>query len=335
MRRPSHDAPGMANNRYYYYDHESCSFVEWKGRRRRLQVHLVAIALVGLVLSGILTWGMDRLVQTPEELALRTENQALQRQLAQVSRRMETISSDLAQLSETDQELYRSLLQADPIPSDIRQVGVGGSDPYAEFDRFSASASSLLRSSSRQLDRLERQLGLQRDSYRELTALAGEHAEQLNQLPAILPTNGKIVSGFGVRTHPILKIRRMHNGLDIHVAKGTPVVSAADGVVLDVDRGNGFGNYVKIQHPASGYVTLYAHLTKAADGLKKGQRVTRGQVIAFSGNSGLSSAPHLHYEVLDMEGRSLNPIFFFAPSMTPSEYQKLLAESEASTVSFD
>jgi murein DD-endopeptidase MepM/ murein hydrolase activator NlpD len=113
------------------------------------------------------------------------------------------------------------------------------------------------------------------------------------------------------------------------------VVSAADGIVLEVDRGNGFGNYVKIKHPASGYITLYAHLTKAVDTLRQGQRVSRGQVIAFSGNSGLSSAPHLHYEVHDLEGRTLNPVFFFAPSMTPAEYQKLLSESEASTVSFD
>ncbi len=325
----------MASNRFYYYDHESCSFVELKGRKRRLRLHVAAIVAVGVLVGSLLTWGMDRMVQTPEELALRSENQALQRQLAQVSRRMETVSAELAQLSETDQDLYRTLLETDPIPSDIRQAGVGGTDPYAEFDRFSASAASLLRSSSRQLDRLERQLGLQRDSYRELTRLAGEHAERLDQLPAILPADGRVVSGFGMRNHPILGIRRMHEGIDIHVPRGTPVVSSADGIVLEINRGNGFGNYVKIQHPASGYVTLYAHLTKAADGLKQGQRVKRGQLIAYSGNSGLSKAPHLHYEVLDGQGRSLNPIHFFAPSMTPAEYQKLLAESEASTTSFD
>lgn len=325
----------MAKNRFYYYDHESCAFVELKDRPRRLRIQVAVIASLAVVLALVLTWGMDHYIETPQELALKAENSALQTQLRSVIGRMERVSEELAQLAETDQNLYRSLLEAEPISDDVRQVGIGGTDPYAEFDRFSLSAASLLRSSGRQLDRLERQLNLQRDSYRELTLLASDHAEALKELPAIIPTDGPVVSGYGMREHPILRVRRMHYGLDVQVPRGTPVVAAGDGVVLEVGRGNGFGNYVKIEHPTAGYVTLYAHLSRFADGLRKGRKVSRGDVIAYSGNSGLSSAPHLHYEVHDPEGRALNPVYFFAPSMTPAAYQELLEQSERGTVSFD
>ena len=325
----------MAKNRYYTYDHEACAFVELKDRMRRLRIQVAAIASLAIVLALVLTWGIDHYVETPQELSLKAENAVLQAQLSDVIERMEQASVRLEQLAETDQELYRSLLEAEPISNDVRQLGVGGADPYAEFDRYSPSAASLLRTSSRQLDRLERQMNLQRDSYRELGLLAGQHALQLEELPAILPTSGPVVSGYGLRYHPILKIRRMHYGVDIQVSRGTPVVTAGDGVVQEVGRGNGFGNYVKVEHADAGYVTLYAHLSKFADGLRKGREVKRGEVIAFSGNSGLSKAPHLHYEVHDLTGRALNPVYFFAPSMTPVAYQDLLRQSEQGTVSFD
>lgn len=325
----------MAKNRYYYYDHESCAFVELKDRMRRLRIQVAAIASLAIVLAIAMTWGIDHYVETPQELSLKTENSVLQAQLRDVLQRMERVSVQLDELAQTDQDLYRSLLEAEPISDDVRQVGVGGSDPYAEFDRYSPSAANLLRASGRQLDRLERQLNLQRDSYRELAMLANEHALQLEELPAIVPTDGPIVSGYGLRFHPILKVRRMHYGVDIQVDRGTPVVSAGDGVVQEVGRGNGFGNYVKIEHRDAGYVTLYAHLSKFADGLRAGRPVARGELIAFSGNSGLSKAPHLHYEVRDLTGRALNPVYFFAPSMTPVAYQKLLRQSEQGTISFD
>lgn len=325
----------MAKHRYYYYDSDSCSFVELKSRRRRLQMQVAGVVSIAVILALGLTWGMDHVVETPQELALRAENEALQQQLADFDQRIASVSSELEKLSEKDQELYRSLFQADPISEDIRQLGVGGADPYAEFSRFSSSASRVLRSTAEGLDRLERQVGFQTDSYRELTRYASDYEVQLEQMPIMIPSEGRVISGFGMRYHPILKVRRMHYGVDINVNTGTPVVAAGDGVVLEAKRGNGYGNYVKIQHETAGYVTLYAHLRNFEKGLRPGRKVSRGDVVAYSGSTGLSKSPHLHYEVRDLEGRALNPVYFLAPSLTPAAYQKILEEAENTTVIFD
>ena len=137
------------------------------------------------------------------------------------------------------------------------------------------------------------------------------------------------------RKHPILKITRMHKGLDIVVPTGTPVFATGDGVVKEAGRNAGYGLNIVIEHPKAGYQTRYAHLSKIPSGMRPGRRVARGEQIGLSGNTGLSKAPHLHYEVLDLDGRALNPIYFFAPSMTPQQYRKLLAESESVGTSLD
>ncbi len=325
----------MAKHRYYYYDADACSFVELKSRRRRFQLQIAGIVGVSLVLALLLSWGMDHLVETPQELALRAENSALQAQLAEFDSRISSVANELDGLSERDQDLYRSLFQADPISDDIRQVGVGGADAYAGFSRFSPSAATLLRSTAGSLDRLELQIGLQTDSYQELSRYAEEYQQQLNEMPLIIPSEGRVLSGFGMRYHPILKIQRPHLGVDINVNTGTPVVASGDGIVLRAGVGNGFGNYVKIEHPTAGYITLYAHLKRFERGIRPGTRVTRGQVIGYSGSTGLSKSPHLHYEVHDSEGRALNPIYFLAPSLTPSAYQEILREAENTTTIFD
>ncbi|WP_457652753.1 peptidoglycan DD-metalloendopeptidase family protein [Rhodocaloribacter sp.] len=325
----------MSKNRYYYYDQEQCAFVEHKATRKTLYVQFAALTLAAFTLAGVFIWGIDYMIETPQELALKAENEALQEQLARVDERMAEFSSELEKLSQTDQNLYRTLLEAEPISEDIRQVGVGGVDAYEEYSRFSTTTSALLRKTSEQIDRLERQLGLQNASYRELVQLAKEHEVRMAEMPAILPTDGPLVSGYGMRFHPILRVRRMHYGIDLHVPRGTPVVATGDGVIEKAGKGSGFGNYVKVKHPTLGYTTLYAHLSRIPRNIRKGRKVKRGELIGYSGNTGLSNAPHLHYEVHDANGRAINPIFFFAPSMTPSEYKKLREAAEQATISFD
>ena len=248
---------------------------------------------------------------------------------------MKAVQVELAELSESDQSLYRALLQATPISEDIRQAGVGGTDAYLSYTGFSRHASTLLRETAQTIDQLERQITLQNASYRELASVAEDHQRQLEEMPAILPSDGPVVSGYGMRRHPILKIVRPHRGVDILVPRGSDVVAPGDGVVKEVGRGGGLGKYVRLSHPSIGYVTTYAHLSEIPAGIRRGRRVKRGDVIGLSGNTGLSKAPHLHYEVRDEEGKPFNPIYFFAPSMTPAEYEKLLAESQQGEVSLD
>lgn len=325
----------MSKNRYYHYDHETCSFVEVKPKRTRVYAQLTALGVGALVLATVFTLALDRMMESPQELALQEENQALQQQLDLAGQRIDDFAADLKELSATDQTLYRLLLQADPISEDVRQVGVGGSDPYEQFDRFSASTSSLLKTTTQKLDQLERQLSLQNTSYRELAKLARDQERWLNQMPAIMPTDGRVTSFFGMRNHPILKIVKMHPGVDIPVPRGSAVYATGDGVVEKAGYTSGYGLRVLIQHPIAGYKTLYAHLSKIPPHMTPGRLVKRGEQIALSGNTGLSVAPHVHYEVQDLDGRKLNPIRFFAPSMTPQQYKLLLAASKSTSVSLD
>jgi murein DD-endopeptidase MepM/ murein hydrolase activator NlpD len=325
----------MARKSTYHFDEDSCSFVEVIPSRKRLWVNVGLMVVFAIVLASIVTWGLDTMVKTPEEIALMDENQALQRQLRSVTKRIDTVSDELERLQSMDQDFYRTLLNADETSEDVLQVGVGGSDPYPEFSRFSTSTSTILTRTATKIDQLERKILLQNESYRELTTLAEAHATQLEEMPAILPVNGHITSGYGSRFHPVLKIRRQHPGLDFHASVGTPVYATGNGVIEEATSGAGLGRYVKIEHATAGYITVYGHLSRIAPGIRTGKSVKRGDLIGYSGNTGLSEAPHLHYEVRDLQGRSLNPLYFFAPSMTPAAYEALLKEAENTTLLFD
>jgi murein DD-endopeptidase MepM/ murein hydrolase activator NlpD len=326
---------GMPRNRYYFYDQESCSFVEVTAKRSRAYVQGISLLIVALLFASALSWGVDAFTQTPQELALMAENEALRGEISGISERVDSYSEDLRKLSESDQELYRTLFQAESISDDVRQVGVGGSDPYENYGRFSTQTGSLLKETAAKLDVLERQINLQNTSYRELSTLADDRAAQLRQMPAILPANGPVVSGYGRRLHPILGVRKMHHGLDVLVDSGTPVVASGDGIVRRTEFSASYGNYVMIEHPASGFTTLYAHLSEIDAKWRPGRRINRGDVLGFSGSTGRSTGPHVHYEVRNEDGETMNPIYFFAPSMTPAEYQRLVEETENTTISLD
>ena len=325
----------MSQLKKYYYDKELCQFVELLEDKRDRYKSWLHIGSIAVILGVLLTIGLDQFVKTPEEMALISENAVLQNHLLDVGDRMAEVEGRLGQLSDVDQNLYRTLLQTEPISDDVLQVGVGGSDPYAQYDGYSESTAALLRSTASSLDRLERQINLQNASYRELSSLARQHSTEMAEMPALLPADGPVVSGFGRRLHPILNIYRPHNGIDILVSTGTKVVAPGDGLVIQAGRGGGLGNYVRIEHPTVGYVTTFAHLSSIPKEIKRGVEVKRGDVIGLSGSTGLSKAPHLHYEVRDLNGKAVNPIYFFAPNLTPQAYKKLLEDSQKGHASLD
>ncbi len=325
----------MAKIPHYYYDDEACDFVAIEESRKAKYSRVGIFLGVSLVLGVLFMFGVDAIFQTPEEVALKAENARLQHELIAVGDRMDDVENRLTSLVQSDQNLYRSLLQANPISDDVLQVGVGGSDAYEEFSAYSPETAALLRESASTLDKLERRISLQTASYRELLPIADLHKKKLSEMPAILPADGPVVSGFGERLHPILKIYRPHNGIDILVSTGTPIYAPGDGKITQAGRGGGLGNFVRIEHTSTGYSTTFAHLSEIPDNIKRGVKVKRGDVIGLSGNTGLSKAPHLHYEVRDANGKAFNPVFFFAPTMTPHEYQSLLASTSKGTTSLD
>ncbi len=314
----------MTRPRYFFYDHDACTFVEVRPSKRRLVAQGMMLAVLTLVLTFGATLAIDRLAETPEEASLRQERSALQQQLSMARVRMASFQQRLDTLADRDEHLYRTILEAPGISPETRQVGVGGADAYAYTDAYSQVTAATLRLSSETLDHIDRQARLQGASYRELMRLAAKRNTRFAQLPALLPASGPIVSGFGMRHHPILRVRHMHAGVDFVMPVGSSVYTTADGIIKSVQRSSTYGNVIEVAHPASGYTTLYAHLSRPL--VRPGQHVSRGEKIALSGNTGRSTGPHLHYEVREAHGDPLDPATFFAMHLTPVQYRTLLTQ---------
>ena len=320
----------MPKNNYYYYDHEACTFVEVQSKPHKVLLHSAFVLALALVLAGAGMWAVYETSSTPKEVALAQENRALQQQLATNGQRFTELSGRLDELAETDRDLYRTIFQADPISEEVRQVGVGGASS-TEFDGFSESTSRLLRDNDASLEKLERQVSLQRSSYDELIELAEERAEAIPQMPAILPTSGRrsrADSGCGsTPSTGSSKCTRASTSRSPQARRSTPRATASS---PSPGSSSGYGYNVRIRHAKAKRITLYAHLSEIPEGIRPGARVERGDVIGKSGSTGLSTAPHLHYEIRRLNDEAINPIYSFAPGVRPSEYHELvrIAESE-------
>lgn len=321
-------------NRFYYYDHQTCSFVEATPSRREWLLKGLAVVSLAVVLAAVGVGVLSTVVATPAEVAQRDEIQALRQQLTQANTQLGTFSEELADLAETDRELYRTVLHADPTSAEAFEMGVGGAED-ARFNRYATPTRDLLRETDRTMDRLSRQVEHQSRSYEQLRTLAGQRDATLRQHPAILPVrDGRLTSGFGMRFHPVLRVSRMHAGVDFAVPVGTPVYATGDGTVSFSGDKGGYGTVLEIDHPLAGKRTRYAHLLRPAAGIRTGSAVQRGQVVAYSGNSGLSTAPHLHYEVIKIDdGSPLDPVRTFVPGVTPAQYRDLVQAARQPTAS--
>lgn len=319
----------MIERQKYYYDPETCSFVKVEPTWKDWAAYVGRIVGLALLLAVFAVWAMDlQWLSTPQEETLKAENEALAQQLDQVNSRMSELSSQLDNLAERDKKLFRRHFDMKPISEDIRKVGVGGADPYEEFNQMGEETETLLKNTAQKLDKIERQVSLQGSSYRELSKVAEQRQDRLEQLPAIRPADGPIVSGYGMRHHPILKVRKMHAGVDFLLRVGTPVVATANGTIRRATFNSTYGNHIEIRHPEAGYMTRYAHLSEIPDSISRGTSVKRGDVIGYSGNTGRSTGPHLHYEIHEEGGQTLNPTHFFVPDMTPENYYELQQQTE-------
>ena len=189
--------------------------------------------------------------------------------------------------------------------------------------------------STKQIDKLTKEIEVQSRSLDEIETLAKEKIKLLEAIPAIQPIQNKdlkrVASGYGMRMHPILKYRKMHNGMDFTAKTGTPIYATANGKVIKAKRSGAFGNVVYIDH-GYGYETIYAHLSKF--NTRRGSWVKRGEIIGYVGNTGRSSGPHLHYEV-HKNGRPVNPVNFYHGGLTPEEYDIMLEKASQENQSFD
>lgn len=324
----------MSLKNHYYYDEATCEFIPIEYKRREQIVYNLAVWILnGVVLAGLGIIILSTKIGTPSELALQAENNALKTQLEATRDALVSFDNQLEELAKQDNEVYRSILGLDPISEDEREAGIGGIDSYAGFDIHSKSTAELLSWTAEKVDNLERKIGIQNLSFEELKRQYNTNKEQMSHIPAIKPGSGILLSGFGMRDHPILKYRRAHNGLDFRAEIGSPVYATGDGKIKYAGRRGNLGRIVVIDH-GFGYETLYAHLSAYEAGIKSGAEVKRGDLIAKSGDSGLAEGPHLHYEIR-FNGEYVDPIFYLFADTSPEEFLMFQKIAETNTKSLD
>lgn len=309
----------------YYYDTETCRYERLEASRWEIFLNTMGFLVAVFIMGVFIAMGYMRYFDNPKEADLRKNLEEERFYNEMMSKEISRLTSMMQVLQDRDDNIYRTIFEADPIPSTIRQAGVGGTERYKTLLEKGLSREDLILSNLKKIDQLKKQMYIQTKSYDDIMRMASNKEKMWASIPAVQPISNKelsrMASGFGMRVHPIYKVRRMHAGCDFSAPRGTPIYATGDGVVIKKDSHyGGYGNEVEIDH-GYGYVTKYAHLDSFK--VRKGQKVKRGEVIGYVGNTGASTAPHLHYEVIK-DGKKVNPMNFFFQELNADEYEKML-----------
>ena len=323
----------MAKTKYKYNPHtltyEKIKLSTWEKIRRGATYVIVFI----LVSIGIVVISYN-IFSSPKELMLERENEYLKENYKRLNKELAQVEKVLTDIEKRDDNIYRVIFEAEPIPSSIRKAGVGGVNRYNNLEGYADE--NMVINTSKRLDQIAKQLYVQSKSYDEVIELATNKEEMLASIPAIQPIPNKnlkrMASGYGYRIHPVYKTRKLHTGMDFTSPTGTEIYATGNGKVVSVKKTRrGYGMHIVIDH-GFGYSTLYGHMSKF--NVRKGQKVKRGDVIGYVGNTGTSTAPHLHYEV-HKDGKKINPINFYFNDLSPAEYDKMIEISSSANQSFD
>ncbi len=289
--------------------------------------------LLFVIFGGLSFLLFDLLIETPSMKELQEENSRLLSQYRILSQRLDNAMEVLEDIQQRDDNMYRVMLNSEPVPQSVRNAGYGGTNRYD--DLMDMSNSALVVETTQKMDMLAKQMYLQIKSFDELVSVSKEQEERLRHLPAIQPISNRdlkrTASGYGRRMDPIYKVPKFHRGMDFSCDIGTPVYATADGKVVSAKWKQGYGWTVEIDH-GYGYRTLYAHLKSF--NVKAKQNVVRGEQIALSGNSGKSTGPHLHYEVIE-KGKPVNPINYYFMDLDADGYDEMLRMVENHGKVFD
>ena len=281
----------------YYYDTESCKYVRVQKKPIDVILNIVGIISLTLVMAGGLLWLSSNYFESPNELILKNEVKELEFYYQDLKQKVDNLDKILADMSYRDDNIYRVVLGAEPIDKSIREAGVGGSERYTDIRSKDITHEDLIVQLNESVDKLRRKVYIESKSHDEVIELAANKEKLFAAIPAIQPIPKKatvvLASGYGIRIHPIYKVRKMHYGIDFAAPIGTPIYAAADGTIENVEISfTGYGKKVEIDH-GFGYRTRYAHMHMYV--VRNGQHVKRGDLIGDVGDTGLSTAPHLHY----------------------------------------
>jgi murein DD-endopeptidase MepM/ murein hydrolase activator NlpD len=309
----------------YYYDTETCKYERIRTKKSDVILNGLGIVSLTVIMAVGLLFLYSSYFESPKELILKNEVKELEFYYDKANKDIENLTAILDAIEHRDDNIYRVVLGAEPIDKSVRDAGVGGADRYADIRDGRIGHKDLVIGLFEKVDRLRRKLYIESKSQDEVVQLAVNKEKLFAAIPAIQPVSNKqliaLASGFGFRVHPVYKVKKMHSGIDFAAEIGTPIYATADGKVIKVDvKFSGYGKMVEIDH-GFGYHTRYAHMHGFA--IREGQNVKRGDLIGYVGNTGLSTAPHLHYEVI-INGAQVNPVHYFFNDLTPAEYEKIL-----------
>lgn len=322
----------MAQKKFYFNpDHLSLTPAKRSLKKRIAIISVYIIIFMALgTLGYFLTSGI---IITPRENNLRSQNEKLINLYQSLNEKLDEYEVALSELKTMDDSIYRSLVGMAPMPPTIRNAGMGGHEPALNLR--DAAYPGIVSNTAEKINQLDSHLKVQMNSFRSVLSEMFRNKERLVHLPAIMPISNddlrRTGSGFGMRHHPILNIYRMHEGIDFHAPVGTDVYATADGVVKDVRTSETFGKVIVISH-GYGLETYYAHLS--GYNIRIGEKVVRGKLIGFVGNTGLSKGPHLHYEV-HIFNKEVDPVNYFFKDLTPEEYKEIVLISQSFEESMD
>jgi murein DD-endopeptidase MepM/ murein hydrolase activator NlpD len=318
----------------YYYNTNTLRYEKLETPLRVKLLRVFGFIAAALVTAGLISYVAFQFIGSPQERILQQQNKALRDNYRDLEDTLESMARKMQELEKRDNDVYRAIFEASPIPDSARAKEIETQQEIAKVEGIKEY--QLVSSITNTIQVINSRIEAQKRSYDEVQELVKNKEKLLAHTPAIQPVSNKdlnrIASGYGYRIDPVYKTTKFHAGLDFSAPQGTPIYATANGtVVTSGNAGNGYGNHVIINH-GYGYETLYGHMVRVKS--RSGQKVNRGEVIGWVGSTGKSTGPHCHYEVRK-NGEKIDPIYFFYNDLTPDQFDLLLKKAAASNQSLD
>ncbi|MDB5190646.1 MAG: family metallopeptidase [Segetibacter sp.] len=318
----------------YFYNTHTLRYEKLETPLRVKLLRVFGFIATATVTAALIVWFGFRYIGSPNERLLHQQLDDYEESYSLLNKRIEELQKQMAELEKRDNQVYRAIFEANPVPDSARAKEIEKSEEIQLIQRLNDN--ELIASMTSQLNVLTSRVSFQSKSYQEIDEMIKNKEKLLAGIPAIQPVSNadlrRIASGFGTRIDPVYKVTKFHAGLDFTAEQGTPIYATADGRVKEASHHEtGYGNHVIINH-GYGYETLYGHMVRIK--VRAGQTVKRGEVIGWVGSTGKSTGPHCHYEV-HKNGNPVDPVYFFYNDLTPEQFDRMLKLAAASNQSFD
>jgi len=319
----------------YKFNKKSLTFDRVQTTFRKRLLYFFTHLSTGVVFAVAVLLLAYNFFDSPKMKAQKREIEQMKFQYRMLNDQLARVTKVIKDLQDRDDNIYRVIFESEPIPASVREAGIGGIDRYENLRGYTNE--ELMVETSKKMDKIMGQLYVQSKSFDEVFSMAKKKEQMLASIPAIQPVNNKdllrIGSYFGTRMDPFYKVRKFHEGMDFSAPVGTEVYATGNGTIEFAGRDGtgGYGNQIIIDHGYT-YRTVYAHLSRIF--VKPGQKILRGQIIGYVGNTGKSTSPHLHYEVRK-SFIPMNPVYFFFNDITPEQFQLMLELSQQPSQTMD